>query len=854
MSEKRLYLIDATAFCYRAFYALPGLATSSGQPTNAIYGFTVMLNKLLKEQHPEYLGVCFDVSRQTFRQKKFTEYKINRPPMPEGLTGQIPLIKQVVSAYGIPIFEKAGYEADDLIAAMNKKAGSEGFQVTIVSSDKDMLQLVGARTVVFSPYKDDGVVYDAQKVRERFGTGPEQITDILALMGDAVDNIPGVPGIGEKTAVGLIKQFGSLEKLLSGLDQVKQDKLRASLEECRDRVKLNKELTMLDADAAVDFDPDALKLAEPDYAALFKLFKTFEFKKLLKELPMEAVEGAPASTHLACVADEGLPDMCSSSREMVLYGQDAQDLAFHAGDAFFALKNLGTQAQRILADPRIKKVGHDLKKLKVRLARKDIMLAGLDFDVMIADYLVHSSRPGYGLGDIAWEHLGEVASGTAIESRRALELILKLKPKLEEQLRERSLTELFGDVEMPLVEVLAEMELNGICLDTKLLARLSAEVEERLGQLIQQIYGLSGCEFNINSPKQLREVLFEKLKLPVIKRTKTGPSTDEEVLHALAGRHALPALLLEYRQLMKLKNTYIDALPALVDPGTGRVHTCFNQTATETGRLSSTNPNLQNIPVKTDIGRKIRQAIIVSRPQDYLLACDYSQIELRVLAHFSEDPALIAAFEADKDIHKATAALIYGVEEKAVTDAMREVAKRVNFGISYGLTPFGLSRDLGIPVEQAGEFIDAYFLRYPGVKEYMQTQVARAEKDGFVTTISGRRRYLPDINNKNQAIRQFAQRQAINTPIQGSASDLIKMAMVRLHRQIKEKGLPARMILQIHDELVFDVAADSADECTELIRQGMETVLVLRVPIKVSIKKGKNWLEMAEVSPTRNLS
>jgi DNA polymerase I len=854
MSEKRLYLIDATAFCYRAFYALQGLSTSFGQPTNAIYGFTVMLNKILKEQHPEYLGVCFDVSRQTFRQKKFTEYKINRPPMPEGLSGQIPLIKQVVSAYGIPIFEKEGYEADDLIAAMHKKAGAQGFCVTIISSDKDILQLVDARTVVFSPYKDEGVTYDVEKVRQRFGAGPERITDIMALMGDAVDNIPGVPGIGEKTAVGLIKQFGSLEELLSGLNRVKQEKLRVSLGEYRDRIRLNKELVMLDADMEVDFDPDKLRVTEPDYTALFKLFKTLEFKRLLKELPVEVAEKTPASAHLDRIGEKDLCNLVSSLEELVLCGEDAEHLAFYAGTTFFALESLGSQAQRVLADSRIKKVGHDLKKLKVRLARKGIMLGGLDFDVMIADYLLHSSRPGYGLGDIAWEHLEEVPSGAAIENRHALELILKLKPKLEEQLREKSLVSLFTDVEMPLVEVLAEMELNGIRLDTKLLAGLSVELEERLGQLIQQIYDLSGCEFNINSPKQLREVLFEKLKLPVIKRTKTGPSTDEEVLHALAGAHTLPALLLEYRQLMKLKTTYVDALPALIDPGTGKIHTSFNQTTTETGRLSSTNPNLQNIPIKTDIGRKIRQAIIVSRPQDYLLACDYSQIELRVLAHFSEDLTLITAFKADKDIHKATAALIYGIEETEVTGAMREVAKRVNFGISYGLTPFGLSRDLGIPVEQAGEFIDAYFMRYPGVKEYMQAQIARAEKDGFVTTISGRRRYLPDINNKNQAIRQFAQRQAINTPIQGSASDLIKMAMIRLHRQIKEKGLQAQMIMQIHDELVFDVAADITDECAELVRQGMETVLTLRVPVKVSIKKGKNWLEMEEVSPTRNLS
>jgi len=845
MSAKRLYLIDATAFCYRAFYALSGLSTSFGQPTNAIYGFTNMLNKIMKEKNPQYLAACFDVSRDTFRQKKFSEYKINRPAMPEGLSSQLPFIKDIVSAYGIPIFEKKGFEADDVIATLNKKAKEQGFAVTIVSSDKDILQLIDDNTVVFSPYKDEGTAYDAKKVFERFGLTPAQIPDVIALMGDDADNIPGLPGIGEKTAVGLIQGFGSVEKLLDNADKLKPDKIRNTIKANADKIKLNKELVLLSEDLSLDFDSDKLKTGVSNYKELFRLFKYLEFKKLIKDLP--ASQDDTHDNLVRIVNGQELKLFVKPADELFLYGQSSQDMLFYVKDNMLRLDKFEQNTIDILADPKIPKIGYDLKKIKVALAKENIILEGLYFDVMLAAYLLNPSKPGYNLEDICWDYLPQDFATKNIDSQKAISLIAKLKPRLQQELTDKSLLGLFRDIEIPLIEVLAEMELTGIKLDLKLLKGLSQQLEKRLGKLIEDIYEISGSQFNINSPKQLREILFEKLKLPVVKRTKTGASTDEEVLRTLAATHKLPALLLEYRQFTKLKSTYLDALPALIDPKTGRVHTCFNQTATETGRLSSTNPNLQNIPVKTDIGRKIREAIVVFGKDSYILSCDYSQIELRILAHISKDPNLFAEFKQGKDIHKTTASLIYGIDEKEVTDSMREVAKRVNFGIVYGLTAYGLARNLEISLEQAQGFIDAYFLRYPKVKEYIQEQIRKAKDTGFVTTILGRRRYLPDINNKNQIIRQFAERQAVNTPIQGSASDLIKLAMIQIHRQTKERNLRSKMILQIHDELVFDVLQKEWDGFVDLVKDRMENVLKLDVPIAVSMKKGKNWLDMEDI-------
>jgi DNA polymerase I len=846
MDEKRLYLIDATAFCYRAFYALKGLSTSFGQPTNAVYGFLNMLNKIIKEKKPYYLAACFDVSRDTFRLKKFTEYKIQRPPMPDGLSSQIPLIKKLISAYGISILEKEGFEADDVIATMSAKAKEAGVAVTIVSSDKDVLQLVDENTVVFNPYKEKGVTLDAKGVEEFFGVGPGQVTDVIALMGDSVDNIPGCRGIGEKTAIELIKDFGSVENLLSNADRIKQTKVKEAINSGVDTIKLSKELALLDSKVDIGFDLEAFRLKQADSKELFQFFKQLEFKKMLKGLSFP--DDTPGQEEeIVCLEDKDLKGKLSAGDELFLYGDSCETLVFFANGKFFRLKTLGKHAANIFSDSGIKKTGHDLKKIRVALSAEGIRLGGMHFDTMIAGYLINPSGTGFSLADLALEYLDSHLSPEAIDNGKGLNLLLRLRPKLEKMLFERSLTKLFYDLEMPLVEVLAQMELNGIKVDLNILQRLSKDLEKRLIYLIDEIYSASGTQFNINSPKQLSQVLFEKLKLPVIKKTKTGPSTDEEVLKKLAGSHPLPAFLLEYRQLMKLKTTYVDTLPELVDSKTGRIHTSFNQTATETGRLSSSNPNLQNLPIKTEIGSRIRQAIVASAEGHHILACDYSQIELRILAHISADENLIQAFKNNRDIHKATAALIYGLEEKDVTDQMRETAKRVNFGIVYGLTSYGLSKDLNIPLDEAGAFIDAYFTRYPKVRDYIEEQIKKAEKDGFVTTILGRRRYIPEINNKNQAIRQFAQRKATNTPIQGSASDLIKLAMIEIHNQINVKQFASKMVLQVHDELVFDVPEKEQADFAAMVKERMENVLQLNVPIRVTVKQGRNWLEAEEV-------
>ena len=843
MKNKRLYLIDATAFCYRAFYGLQNLSTSSGQPTNAIYGFVKILDKMLKVERPEYLAACFDVSRDTFRQKKFKEYKIQRPPMPDELGSQIPWIKKIISAYGIAILEKEGFEADDIIATLAKKAGDQGIFTTIVSSDKDMLQLVDNNVEVFSPYKDEGTIYDEGKVLERYGIKPSAIPDIIALMGDNADNIPGVSGIGEKTAVSLIKEFGSVENLIKNLDTLKQGKLKESIKAQIKIVRLSKELAVLGSRPEIKMGIAETKVGEPDLDELFKLFKQFEFKSLLRSLP---VQESRCDIKVDALKDKDFADLAIKKKEIFIYLADNHQIFFSLGDKIFKLNSLGAQTKKVLRDPSIKKSGHDLKNTRIKLKDLGVDLAGMYFDTMIAAYLLNPSGGAFGLEDISWEYLQERLAAPC-EPATSITVIVKLKQKLEKELHNKSLDKLFYDIEMPLVEVLAQMEINGIKIDRKFLKGLSEDLGKKLKKLTKEIYSTSGADFNINSPKQLREILFEKLKLPVVKKTKTGPSTNEEVLRKLAKKHKLPAMLLEYRQLMKLKSTYIDALPELADKLTSRIHTSFKQTGTETGRLSSANPNLQNLPIRTDLGSQIRRAVIVSAAGRDLVSCDYSQVELRILAHLSGDQRLIDAFRDGKDIHKITASLIYDIKETDVDDQMREVAKRINFGIVYGLSAYGLSRDLDISVEDAQQFIDAYFLRYPKVKEYIEEQIARAREEGFVTTMLGRRRYLPEIKSSNMAIRALSERQAVNTPIQGSASDLIKLAMVNIYHLMQEKKLKTVMLLQVHDELVFEVPLDELKESIELIRERMESALKLKVPITVTVKKGKNWLEMEPV-------
>lgn len=844
-----LYLIDATAFCYRAFYAIGDLRTSYGQPTNAVYGFVNILNKLLKEKKPEYLAVCFDVSRKTFRQERLAEYKIQRPPMPEGLSGQIPLIKTIVAAYGITLVEKEGYEADDLIATLNKRAKENGFMVMIVSSDKDMLQLVDGHTFVFNPYKDDGVTYDKKMVLERLGVPPQRVTDLIALMGDAADNIPGVRGIGEKTAARLIQDFKSLEQLLKNLDKIKSESLRDALRDNIAKINLNKEIAQLDSQVDIAILSADLKIKPANYRELYRIFNQLEFKSLAKGLPVFEVAECEKEKQEARRLTDFLGQIKENS--LVLFSDTkSPEIHFYNGEKIYCQATL-KEAREILEDAQIKKIGYDLKKLAIFLKGKDISLEGGYFDVMIAAYLSNPSWPDYHLESLTWNYLSLALR--EIDASRAPGFIARLKIILEKELKEKHLERLFYNIEMPLLRVLTEIEAAGVRIDQAILERISQEVATRLNQLTEEIYNLSGEKFNLDSPKQLRGVLFDKLKLPVFKKTKTGPSTDEEVLRSLASDHKIATLLLEYRQLAKLKSTYIDVLPELINPETGRIHACFSQVATQTGRLACSQPNLQNLPVKSEIGRRIREAVIAPSENDYLVSADYSQIELRLLAHLSQDSALITAFRQGKDIHKATAALIYKVEESAVLDEMREVAKRINFGIIYGLSPYGLAHDLQISLVEAEGFIADYFLRYPKVKEYLESQIVLARQRGFVMTLLGRRRYIPQIENKNTALRNFAERQAVNTPIQGSAADLIKQAMVDLYRAISQQGLSCRMILQIHDELLFEVKKTVLPQALFLIRDKMENVIKLDIPIRVEIKVGKNWAQLEEIKEKNNL-
>lgn len=843
MSKKVIYLIDATAFCYRAFYALKGLSTTYAQPTNAIYGFVNMLNKIMKEHKPQFLGVCFDVSRDTFRSRKFSAYKIQRPPMPDDLSSQMPFIKDIIKAYGLTILEKEGYEADDIIAAVSGSALADGFEVLIVSSDKDMLQLVKPGVKVLSPHKDEDIIYDEDKVFSCYGVKPSQIPDVISLMGDSVDNIPSVPGIGEKTAVELIKRAGSVEKIIDEPELIKSEKIRSAVERDIEKIKLNKELAYLSADVKIDFDIEELKVRKQDAAELFKIFQKLEFKKFIQGLDIPDDKEA-SKINIKVVKDSQVPSIRDN---LFLYGSSQEDTVFCADNSFFKVERWSDNTKSILANPALRKISHDLKKVKVSFSRQEVELAGFSFDTMLAAHLLNPSKTYYSLSDISWDYDKQNISLRPADNVSSLNLICRLKGVLESELSDKSLLDLFNNIEIPLAEVLAGMEIEGIKIDSKMLKELSLELNERLTKLIEEIYDCAGSEFNINSPKQLRQVLFENLKLPVVRRSKTGPSTDEEVLRALSDKHQLPALLLEYRQLTKLKNTYIDIFPELVDKKTGRIHTSFNQTGTETGRLSSSNPNLQNIPVKTDIGKKIRKAIISFDKDSILLSADYSQIELRILAHLSKDESLISAFRNQEDVHCLTASLIYGVDIKDVSDAMRDTAKRINFGIIYGLSAYGLSRDLSIPLQEAQAFIEAYFNRYPKVQDYINKQIRKAQEDGFVTTLLGRRRYIPEIKDKSQQIRQFAERKAINTPVQGSASDLIKLAMIKIDEDIKNKKFKSRMILQIHDELLFNVYSDEAKDFKKLVRKRMENVLRLDVPVRVDIKTGKNWLEMESV-------
>ena len=889
----KLFLIDGNSFCYRAFYAIRDLANSHGEPTNAVYGFISMLRKIIKDENPDYLAITFDLKGPTFRHKKYEEYKIHRKPMPDALITQMPVIKEVVKAYNIPIFEKEGFEADDIIATIARKLAGKSLDVYIVTGDKDALQLVNPHIKVYSTHKE-GLIYDTEKVVERYGVGPEKMADLLALMGDSSDNITGVPGFGEKTAVSLMQEFRDLDEILDKPEKIKSEARRRLIVEHADKARLSRELATLDDKVPLDIDLEAMKIKEPDAEKLLELFKHLEFKSLIQEYAPET--SLDSKYHL--IKDKrDFRNLLDKLRKTDLFVLDFEttgpdpmtarpigiSFSFKKGEACYVAFRRETATlvedkvvseidrswaleslRPLLEDAKIRKAGQNIKYEYIVLRNQGIRLAGIYFDTMVASYLLNPSKLNHNLDDIAMEHLsyktipitdliGKGKSAITMEevdidivsnySCEEADVTLRTMMIFQKKLKEKGLEDLFREVEMPLVEVLAEMELAGVAIDTKFLADMSARMEKELHGLTKEIHSIAGCEFNINSPQQLSNVLFEKMKLPVIKRTKTGISTDESVLKKLAPGNPLITFILEYRSFSKLKSTYIDALPELINKKTQKIHTSFNQTVTATGRLSSSEPNLQNIPIKTDAGREIRRAFVPLDKKDILISADYSQIELRILAHSSGDENLIAAFEKGRDIHTYTASLVFGVKEKDVTKKMRSQAKTVNFGIIYGMSPYGLSRDLEIDVADAEKFIRNYFERYSGVKEYLNGTIEIAREQGYITTILNRRRYIPEINSTNINIRQFAERVAINTPIQGSAADLIKVAMLDISQAFEKKGFKSKMILQVHDELVFEAKKDEAEELKKIVTAKMTGVFKLKVPIVVTIGEGHNWLE-----------
>jgi DNA polymerase-1 len=900
--KNRIFLIDAMSFIFRAYHAMArqrGMSTKAGLPTAATYVFVNMLRKLRDDFSPEYLAAVFDVAAPTFRDQQaeaitsvrrfdlktqtFQEieyhgYKANRAEMPGELAEQLPYIRRALEAYRIPILELAGYEADDVIGTLARQAAAKHYPVFVVSSDKDMLQLVNDRVLVLNPPKDN-LICDAAKVEEILGVPPERVVDVMALRGDSIDNVPGAPGIGDKGSVDLIKRFGTVEQALDRAAEVEKKTYRESLQNNRENVLLSKQLVTIDTNVPVDLNVDAMKAGAPDVEALRALFTELEFTSLLKELlPVVEVSGAdyteakkvaaveavleavPPNGSLAVAVETAEPSEKQEEEEedepqesmLPLTAEPSAGIrppgiaisarsgtaASIPGDASDARLRLASA----LSDGVLPKSIHDYKAAIHELTPHGITLRGVRHDPMLYSYLLDPTYSWHRLADVALRRFNLKLSGTLPESA---DITGRLAAALYHDVESHGLLKLYEGIDLPLVPVLARMEQAGVKIDRKALGEMSSRLEREVGAKAKDIYERAGLEFNINSPKQLGDVLFNKLNLP--KPVKYGKgktiSTAVDVLEGLAEEHDVPRLVLEYRQLSKLKSTYVDALPALLNPATGRLHTTFGQTGTATGRLSSANPNLQNIPIRTELGREIRAAFTVE-PGHVLLAADYSQIELRLLAHFSRDPLLVEAFRRGDDIHTLTASQVFGVPPLMVTPDHRRQAKVVNFGIVYGLSAFGLSQQLGIEPGDAKRFIDAYFEKYSGVRKFIDDTLEEARREQKVKTLFGRVRPIPDINSRNANLRGFAERTAVNTPLQGTAADLIKIAMIRIDAALLERGLKSKMTLQVHDELVFEVPEPEVDWMKVLVREQMENVHPLTVPLLVEIGVGPNWRDL----------
>jgi len=874
-----LAVVDGSNYLYRAYFGIPALTNSKGFPTNAIYGFTTMLMKLLRDLAPDYVAVAFDLKGPTQRHEAFVDYKAKRKPMPDDLIPQVDRIKDVVRGFNIRLLEKQGVEADDIIGTLVGQASERGWRAAIISGDKDLMQLVDADVSMIDTMKDK--TYDEAAVKEKFGVGPGKVVEILGLMGDTSDNIPGIPGIGPKTAQRLIEEYGSVEAVIENAENLRNIKLRESVNRFADQARLSRQLAVIDTAIDLDFRLEDAARKDPDTEILTRLFSEFEFSSLLQQIKTGAAK--PRRDGVIVADDEALQSLVQKlegRREIALDFLWEKSgpalligLAVYAdGRAFYvplghtaaktqlSLSSVLSALAPALVSEGLCKTVFDLKTALVSLADADVRDA---LDMQLAAYLHNPGRHSYDLHELVWDYLheslespAEISGGkaktyplalvpvekTASWAASRVEAVFRLRPVLEEKLREADATDLYRKVEMPLLFTLSAMEKKGVLVDVALLKQMSEELGQLLALSEEKIHRLAGETFNINSPKQLQTVLFEKLKLPKGRKTKEGYSTDVEVLSELAKSHELPAEILAYRSLAKLKSTYVDALPALVNSHTGRIHTSYNQTVAATGRLSSSNPNLQNIPIRTLEGKRIRQAFIAPRGAA-LISADYSQIELRVLAHLSGDEALVEAFAADEDIHTRTASDIFGVFPQMVSPDMRRQAKVINFGVLYGMSAFSLAKELGVPQKTAQAYIDGYFTRYKKVRDYLDGILEGARKDGFVCTLLNRRRYLPDLKSSIPSVRQFAERMAINAPIQGTAADLIKVAMVNIDRLLLKKKLAARLILQVHDELVVEAPFAEKEEVMALVKKEMEEVIELRVPLKVEIAAGANWDE-----------
>jgi DNA polymerase-1 len=872
-APKKLFLVDAMAHVYRAFFApMPQRLTGpDGTPTNVPFLFGNILRRLIKDYKPDYIGIVFDPPGATFRDKLFEQYKAQRQPMPDEMRVQLPFVKRLCEAMRLPILQFPGYEADDVIGAMAVQGAKKNLEVLVISNDKDMMQLVGknVRTLrTGSGGAKADVIVDREKVEEILGVPPEQVVDYMALLGDSIDNIPGAKGIGEKGAAELIKKYGSVENALDHAGEVSNKRYREALQQQREQVMMSKQLAKIATDVPLDLDLNTLERREPDVGALAALYRELGFNSLLKELGAEAAAPPAAAESETVIKTDyaqfsgveefrahlaKLPSKQPLAVWLTLESGERESEGFGTRVTAIEVSSKASEGRSVwmdekgealktlaplLADSKRPKIVHDAKLIHLLTGRA----AHIEHATQLYSYLLRPTTANHNFSDVVMRQFSAMLGSGPGERADYLQ---RLAPALHAQVKEQDLEKVYEKIDLPLAPVLAEMERVGVRVDHKALDKMSHTMEKEVRRLEKEIWKLAGLEFNVNSPTQLAEILFDKLNLqPNARRGKAkARSTAAEVLEELSAQHPLPAKIIEYREIAKLKSTYVDALPKLIHPETGRLHTSFSQTGTATGRLSSSDPNLQNIPIRTELGREIRAAFVAEKGK-VLLSADYSQIELRIMAHFSRDPVLCEAFRSGEDIHARTAQEVFGVGPLAQTAEHRRAAKAINFGIIYGLSPFGLAQQLGIPQKEAAQFINAYFARYRGVKEYLDTILAETRKSGVAKTLFGRIRPMPEINSPQMQLRNFAERTALNSPLQGTAADLIKMAMINIDRRLSEEGFEAKMILQVHDELLFEAPAKEQHKLRKLVKEEMEGVHKLAVPIVVEIGVGPNWRDL----------